>query len=96
MELILKAMLLAGAVICAWAAYKVIHEYIIENRKGTPNEPEPPYKIEPPASPEHLAISIAHKSAKRRYTKSSKYWSSTKVKNKMSKARKARKSSKSK
>ena len=94
MELILKGMLLAGAVICAWAAYKVINEYIIENRKGTPNEPEPPYKIERPMSAEQLAISIAHKSAKRKYTKRSKYWGSTKVKNKMSKARKARKSSK--
>lgn len=33
MELILKSMLLIGAVICAWAAYKVIHEFIIELQK---------------------------------------------------------------
>jgi len=107
-QVIVNGLLLAGMIISAWAAYKVIHDYLAERRKGTHNEPEAPYKIEfenptvdvaIPDNPAHEAIKWTFANApkpKRPYTKRSKYWSSPKVKTKMSKARKARKSSKSK
>lgn len=49
---------------------------------------EAPYKVERPMSAEQLAISIAHKSAKRKYTKRSKCWTD---KRKKAAARKAKK-----
>jgi hypothetical protein len=84
MELILKGLLLAGALISAWAAYKVIHEYIIENRKGTPSEPEAPYKVEPADTAPDVAVSS---NPKRPYTKRSKYWTDKRKKAVAAKAR---------
>ena len=46
MELIGKVLMLVGVAIGAWVAYKVLHDYLAERRKGTNNEPEAPYKIE--------------------------------------------------
>lgn len=63
---------------------------------------EAPYKLESPSAPDLVAVSDQPKKrgrplgSKNKPRKRSKYWSSPKVKTKMSKARKARKSSKSK
>ena len=105
-QVIVKGLLLMGAIISAWAAYKVIHEYIAERRKGTRNEPEAPYKIEfenptvdvaIPDNPAHEAIKWTFANApkpKRKYTKRSKYWETEKPAKRMQKARKAKRKSK--
>ena len=83
MELIGKVLMLVGVAIGAWVAYKVLHDYLAERRKGTNNEPEAPYKIEfenptvdvaIPDNPAHEAIKWTFANApepkpKRKYTK---------------------------
>jgi hypothetical protein len=103
MELIGKVLMLVGVAIGAWVAYKVLHDYLAERRKGTNNEPEAPYKIEfenptvdvaIPDNPAHEAIKWTFANApkpKRPYTKRSKYWTTNKPAKRMQKARKARK-----
>jgi len=108
MELIGKVLMLVGAAIGAWVAYKVIHDYLAERRKGTHNEPEAPYKIEfenptvdvaVPDNPAHEAIKWTFANApelkpKRPYTKRSKYWTDKRKKAAAAKARKAKRKSK--
>lgn len=93
MEIIKIIAVAVAFAVAVWVLYTLVK--ISDKAKEKRND-EAPYKVEPPKSTEQLAISIAHKSAKRKYTKRSKYWSNPKVKTKMSKARKARKPSKSK
>jgi hypothetical protein len=93
MEIIKIVAVAVAFAVAVWVLYTLVK--ISDKAKEKRND-EAPYKVEPPKSTEQLAISIAHKSAKRKYTKRSKYWNSAKVKAKMSKARKARKPSKSK
>lgn len=62
------------------------------------NEPEAPYKVEPPKSTEQLAVSLVHKpiewifanapEPKRKYTKRSKFWTDKRKKAAASKAKK--------
>ena len=106
MELIGKVLMLVGVVIGAWVAYKVIHDYLAERRKGTHNEPEAPYKIEfdnptvdvaIPDNPAHEAIKWTFANApkpKRPYTKRSKYWTDKRKKAAAAKARKTKRKSK--
>jgi hypothetical protein len=95
MEIIKIVAVAVAFAVAVWVLYTLVK--ISDKAKEKRNdETNAPYKVEPPKSTEQLAISIAHKSAKRKYTKRSKYWNSAKVKAKMSKARKARKPSKSK
>ena len=89
MEIIKIVAVVAALAAAVWGLYMLMK---ISDKARKDRSNEAPYKIERPMSAEQLAISIAHKSAKRKYTKRSKYWSSPKVKTKMSKARKARKS----
>ena len=93
MEIIKIVAVAVAFAVAVWVLYTLVK--ISDKAKEKRND-EAPYKVEPPKSTEQLTISIAHKSAKRKYTKRSKYWNSAKVKAKMSKARKARKPSKSK
>jgi len=106
MELIGKVLMLVGVAIGAWVAYKVIHDYLAERRKGTQNEPEAPYKIEfenptvdvaIPDNPAHEAIKWTFANApkpKRPYTKRSKYWTDKRKKAAAAKARKTKRKSK--
>ena len=93
MEIIKIVAVAVAFAVAVWVLYTLVK--ISDKAKEKRND-EAPYKVEPPKSTEQMAVSIAHKSAKRKYTKRSKYWNSAKVKAKMSKARKARKPSKSK
>ena len=106
MELIGKVLMLVGVAIGAWVAYKVLHDYLAERRKGTHNEPETPYNLEPekpavdvaiPDNPAHEAIKWTFANApkpKRKYTKRSKYWETEKPAKRMQKARKTKRKSK--
>jgi hypothetical protein len=100
--------IIAVAVVFAvaiWVLYTLVK--MSDEAKEKRND-EAPYKVEPPKSTEQMAVSDTWETVppadhfepyckpKRKYTKRSKYWSSPKVKTKMSKARKARKPSKSK
>ena len=90
MEIIKIVAVVAALAAAVWGLYMLMK---ISDKARKDRSNEAPYKIERPMSAEQLAVPGK---LKRKYTKRSKYWSSPKVKTKMSKARKARKSSKSK
>ena len=87
MEIIKIIAVVASLVAAAWGLYMLMK---LSDKAMEDISNEAPYKIERPMSAEQLAISIAHKSAKRKYTKRSKYWGSPQHKAKLKKARKAK------
>ena len=103
MEIVKIIAIAVAFAVAVWVLYMLVK---MSDKAKEERSNEAPYKVEPPKSTEQLAVSLPHKpiewtfanapKPKRKYTKRSKYWSSPKVKTKMSKARKARKSSKSK
>lgn len=103
MEIIKIIAIAVAFAVAVWVLYTLVK---MSDKAKEERSNEAPYKVEPPKSTEQLAVSLVHKpiewtfanapKPKRKYTKRSEYWSSPKVKTKMSKARKARKSSKSK
>lgn len=103
MEIVKIIAIAVAFAVAVWALYMLVK---MSDKAKEERSNEAPYKVEPPKSTEQLAVSLVHKpiewtfanapEPKRKYTKRSKYWGSPKVKTKMSKARKARKSSKSK
>ena len=103
MEIVKIIAIAVAFAVAVWVLYMLVK---MSDKAKEERSNEAPYKVEPPKSAELLALPLVHKpiewtfanapKPKRKYTKRSKYWSSPKVKTKMSKARKARKSSKSK
>ena len=101
MEIIKIIAVAVAFAVAVWVLYMLVK---MSDKAKEERSNEAPYKVEPPMSAEQLALpykpiewTFANApKPKRKYTKRSKYWSSPKVKTKMSKARKARKSSKSK
>lgn len=101
MEIVKIIAIAVAFAVAVWVLYTLVK---MSDKAKEERSNEAPYKVEPPKSTEQLAL--PHKpiewtfanapKPKRKYTKRSKYWTSPKVKTKMSKARKARKSSKSK
>ncbi len=101
MEIVKIIAIAVAFAVAVWVLYTLVK---MSDKAKEERSNEAPYKVEPPMSAEQLALpykpiewTFANApKPKRKYTKRSKYWSSPKVKTKMSKARKARKSSKSK
>ena len=101
MEIVKIIAIAVAFAVAVWVLYTLVK---MSDKAKEEHSNEAPYKVEPPMSAEQLALpykpidwTFANApEPKRKYTKRSKYWSSPKVKTKMSKARKARKSSKSK
>lgn len=101
MEIVKIIAIAVAFAVAVWVLYMLVK---MSDKAKEERSNEAPYKVEPPMSAEQLALpykpiewTFANTpKPKRKYTKRSKYWSSPKVKTKMSKARKARKSSKSK
>lgn len=101
MEIVKIIAIAVAFAVAVWVLYMLVK---MSDKAKEERSNEAPYKVEPPMSAEQLALpykpiewTFANApKPKRKYTKRSKYWSSPKVKTKMSKARKARKSSKSK
>lgn len=87
MEIIKIVAVVAALAVVVWGLYMLMK---LSDKAREERSNEAPYKIERPMSAEQLAISIAHKSAKRKYTKRSKYWGSPQHKAKLKKARKAK------
>jgi len=86
MEIIKIVAVVAALAAAVWGLYMLMK---ISDKARKDRSNEAPYKIERPMSAEQLAVPGK---LKRKYTKRSKYWNSAKVKAKMFKARKARKS----
>lgn len=103
MEIVKIIAIAVAFAVAVWVLYTLVK---MSDKAKEERSNEAPYKVEPPKSTEQLALphkpiewtfaNAPEPKPKRKYTKRSKYWSSPKVKTKMSKARKARKSSKSK
>jgi len=87
MEIIKIVAVVAALAVAVWGLYMLMK---LSDKAREERSNEAPYKIERPMSAEQLAISIAHKSAKRKYIKRSKYWGSPQHKAKLKKARKAK------